>query len=143
MSKFNTFGTLFADEECSTKEELLEEWGTSSHRRKLINDFLPGLEFLFELNVETVYLAGSFASIKEKPSDVDGVFLWSENVDESKLSEDLLEILEDKYRMDFYLADMPTEFDGKSHIDFFREGRNGEKPGLIKINLKKFFGSKK
>lgn len=143
MWKFNLFGTLCAEEECSSKEELLEKCGTNSHRRKLINDFLPGLEFMYKANIETVYLAGSFASIKEKPSDVDGVFLWNENVDESKLSEDFLEVLEDEYRMDFYLADMPTEFNGKSHIDFFREGRNGEKPGLIKINLKKFFGNEK
>lgn len=140
LSNFNKHGTLIADEQCESKEELYKEWGFNSHRIKLIKEFLPGLESLFKANIEIVFIAGSFASLKEKPSDIDGLIFWNKNVDESQLSEDFLDILKDNFRMDFYLADMPTEFNGKSHLDFFREGRHGEKPGLIKLNLKSLFG---
>ena len=101
----------------------------------MINNAKPGFELLKAAGVETVYIGGSFASNKKTPSDIDGVFILEEHFNEDLLPDDFLEVLAN-YGMDFYPADMPTNFNGKSHLDFFKEGRHGEKPGLIKLSLK-------
>lgn len=131
---FNKYGTLKEDDKCNWIE-FKSKWGFNKKRKALIEKSLPGMKLLKNAGVETIYIGGSFASKKSNPSDIDGIFLRGKNFDEKKLSNDILLELED-YSMDFYADDMPTEFNGKPHLDFFRRGRFNEEPGLIKVSLK-------
>lgn len=134
MPHFNKFGTLSNDQHV-TWEELLKVWGSNPHRRKLLEKARAGFQLLKASGVETVYIAGSFASTKSTPGDIDGCISTSGNFDADKLPDDILEVLED-HGMDFYFDVTPTDFDDSPHIDFFRKGRNGENPGLIILDLR-------
>lgn len=135
--QYNSFGTLASDHHLSHWNDVLKYWGTNAHRKKLIKNSEPAIELLRTLGIKKIFLAGSFASLKEKPGDIDGVFIVDDDFDDEKLEAlgfDLLEELE-KYGLDFYPADMPTSKTGEPHIDFFRRGRNLESPGLIEVDL--------
>lgn len=131
---FNKYGTLAGDHICKNLNEFTKEWGFNRHRKNLITNAAPGFAMLKSAGVPYVFIGGSFASKKPKPGDMDGVHPTGASFDETKLPDDFLVILED-YGLDFYADTTTTEFDGQPHVDFFRTGRNGENPGLIKLFL--------
>lgn len=133
IPQFNRYGTLVCDYLCDFNEFRMV-WGHNPHRKKLIDEALPAFQMLKDAGVSVVYIAGSFASKKLSPSDVDGVFSTTGNFDENKLPDDFLYVLE-QYGLDFYSDTTPTNFNGQPHLDFFRIGRDKENPGLIVLDL--------
>jgi hypothetical protein len=129
----NKHGTLQHDHHCDWGD-FVKIWGNNSHRKKLIQKATPALQMLKKAGVKTVYIAGSFASNKPNPKDIDGVFETGDDFDESELPDNFLVFLYQR-GLDFYADTTPTEFNGAPHIEFFRIGRNDEKPGLIVLSL--------
>ncbi len=90
-----------------------------------------------------IYIGGSFATNKELPGDFD-VCSADEDVDLVKLQA-LSPVLLDptnqnaaqkaEYGGELFPASLATIFNGKTHLEFFQEDREGNPRGIIAINL--------
>jgi len=131
---YSSAGTLAHDYPCSY-DELSKQWGHNKHREKILEHAKTGLCLLKSFGIKTVFISGSFASKKDKPNDIDGVFDVSECLEYNL--QDLEDFLEnqDQYKLDLYFNDMRTKLTNETHEAFFRRGRDGEKRGFIVLDL--------
>lgn len=132
--KYTNEGTLSCDYTCSI-DVFKKKFGESDHRKRLISRVLPGLLILKKAGIKTLYIGGSFAPNKEKPNDIDGVFDILECINTGGDLESFLEKEQRQYSLDLSYMHTPTKLTAETHLNFFRRGRDGEKRGLILLDL--------
>lgn len=125
-------------------DEVYAAFGTTPHRRRLLDGFCRAINALKSAGCKRAYLDGSFVTSKDKPGDFDGC--WEEaNVDPSLLDPILLTFgngraaQKIKFGGELFpagsLAD-PTS--GSIFIDFFQiHKETGAAKGIIAIDLER------
>ena len=132
-------GELPSCEHQATLEEVEAMYGTSSIRRKFLMLGLRKAVGIFELSgVRTLSINGSFITDKEEPKDIDGCWEYTPAVDLKKLDPVFLgsrKEMQDKYGLDFFIANIVETGSGLPFPEFFQINRNGEPKGIIVIKL--------
>ena len=125
-------------------DEVYAAFGTTPHRRRLLDGFRRAINALKSAGCKKAYLDGSFVTSKDKPGDFDGC--WEEaNVDPSLLDPILLTFDNGRaaQKIKFggelfpagFVAD-PTS--GSIFIDFFQIHKDtGAAKGIIAIDLER------
>jgi hypothetical protein len=137
----DTSGNLPAGEHLATWQELLDRYGYTPWRRRLLDGLLDALRLLRAAGCERVYIDGSFVTAKEEPGDFDacwdarGVnFDW---VDERLLTFDKGRATQKAaFRGELFIADSRATPQGTLFRDFFQTDRDGRRKGIIIIELK-------
>lgn len=133
-------GNLPKGEFSATWEEIVERFGGTPRRRRLLNGLLVALESLRRAGCKKVYLDGSFVTAKVEPEDFDAC--WeADGVDGDLLDEALLTFdagratQKTKFGGEFFVADWPADENGTLFRNFFQLDRDGNIKGIIVINL--------
>lgn len=120
---------------------------TTERRKKLMLGLKLALENLKSAGVRIVFIDGSFTSQKEDPHDIDGCWsaegdinlstldplFWDfDGPDEFKKARNEAHL---KYGIDFFIAEWEEAQSGKPFPEFFQVSRNGERKGIVKIDL--------
>ena len=138
IAPFNNDGNLPAGIHSATWTEVLTRFGTNARRRELLTGLMSGLLSLKSAGCGTVYLDGSFVTVKEHPNDSDAC--WDpQGVDARRLDPVLTDfsVGRRKQKMKFlgeFFPDDPTH----GFIRFFQGNRDGSVKGIIKISLVSF-----
>ena len=135
---YNENGTLPPGEHTMSWEDVVSEFGTNEHRRKLLAGLRRALMDFAKAGCSSVLLNGSFITKKELPGDYDAVWI-EDGVDDKLLDPVLLDYedgckkMKEKYLGEFYPFGMVTKT-GMFHGDFFQMNRDGTKKGIVKID---------
>ena len=138
IPQFGSDGLLPVGVHEATWDEITERFGTTGHRRALLNGALRALRHLRAVGVIDAYLDGSMTTEKERPSDYDLCFVLTQ-ADFAELDPVLRPPLSkmqggrDAMRRK-YLGDvLPTTPTG-GLLAFFQQDRGAPK-GIIKVDL--------
>lgn len=121
--------------------EFKERFGYNRRRRTLISGIEEVITFLKAAGCRTVYLNGSFVTIKEKPNDFD--MCWDrDDTDIEYLRKNAPTILKFynsaaqkyKYGGEIYQSDEPVN-ESETSIEFFQSDREYNRKGIIAINI--------
>lgn len=125
-------------------DEVYAAFGTTPHRRRLLDGFRRAINALKSAGCKKAYLDGSFVTSKDKPGDFDGC--WEEtDVDPSLLDPILLTFVNGRIAQKIkfggelfpagFVADPTT---GSIFIDFFQiHKETGAAKGIIAIDLER------
>ena len=143
LPNFNSDGNLPAGIHTCTWEEAREKLAFNPYRQKLFFNLQQACQSLKQSGCKRIYIAGSFASSKEIPGDFD--ICWDDSDVNFELLEQIDPVLLDisnncaaqkaKYGGEMFPANAPTQIDGRSHLEFFQQDRNGNAKGLVEIYL--------
>jgi hypothetical protein len=123
-------------------EEFLERFGGNERRLYLIHGLRLAMEQLQAAGCRTIYINGSFVTIKDEPGDFD--VCWDrDDVDIEYLRLYAPKLLNHydraaqkaKYRGEIYPSDQPVGDYGDNSFDFFQRDRRRRKKGIIAIDL--------
>lgn len=134
-------GNLPPGEYPATWEEIVERFGHTPWRRRLLDGLKAALESLRAAGCRKAYLDGSFVTAKEEPGDFDAC--WEgEGVDGDLLDEELLVFdpgratQKAKYGGELFVAEWAADETGAPFRAFFQQDRDGNPKGIIVIDLK-------
>jgi hypothetical protein len=148
IPELNSQGELPEGVHAVSVSEIEITFGRSSERRqKLMLGLKLALQNLKLAGVNKVFVDGSFTSQKEEPHDIDGC--WSADGD---INLSLLDPIfwnfetpeefatarnqaQEKYGVDFFIAEWLEGESGKPFPEFFQVNRNGDRKGILKIEL--------
>ena len=123
----------------ASSREIEERFATNRHRRTLLGGLYQALSNLAHAGCRSVLLDGSFVSSKAFPGDYDGV--WdTEEVDVNRLDPILMNLsnarlaMKAKYAGELFPASSEAR-PGISFAEFFQADRNGERKGIVQIDL--------
>lgn len=142
IPEFNKFGYLPPGIHFCEWEEFLERFGTNSRRNKMINGLELAMEQLKMAGCRTIYIDGSFITIKVTPGDFDAC--WDdEDVDMSYLQKNAKLLLtkydrqsqKARYKGELYRSNEPVGDLGLNSLEFFQRDRMENKKGIIAIDL--------
>jgi hypothetical protein len=143
MIEFSMNGTLPSGIHLATWQQVEELLAFNDRRRELLAGLKRACEPLEQAGCQRIYIGGSFATNKEFPGDFD-VCWEDDNVDFVKLK-DLDPVLlnfdnnqaaqKAKYGGELFPASLETNFNGKTHLEFFQQDRDGNAKGIIAIDL--------
>ena len=132
----------------TTLEEIEFAFGRQNNRRKVLLSGLKKATQMFrEAGVRFILVDGSFVTDKEEPADVDGCWSAAGEVDFTKIDSDFWDFndisdfqmkrknVKEKYRLDFFIAELIEEGSGKPFSEFFQTNRDGYPKGILKIEL--------
>ncbi|MFO1467873.1 MAG: hypothetical protein U1F35_15775 [Steroidobacteraceae bacterium] len=134
-------GNLPVGEHLASWQEFVDRYGYTSWRRRLLDGLLHALRLLRNAGCMRVYIDGSFVTAKEEPGDFDAC--WdAEGVDFDLVDERLL--IFDNGRAtqkaaflgELFIADSRADPQGTLFRDFFQTDRDGQRKGIITIDLK-------
>lgn len=134
-------GYLPVGEHRASWQEILDRFGQTPWRQQLLRGLLDALHLLRAAGCRRVYLDGSFVTAKADPADFDGC--WdAEGVDFEVLDERLLAF--DRGRAtqkaaflgELFIADSRAEPQGTVFRDFFQTDRDGQRKGIVVIDLR-------
>lgn len=134
-------GNLPPGEHAATWQDMFDRFGQTPWRLKLLAGMLQALRLLKTAGCMRVYIDGSFVTAKEAPSDFDAC--WSaEGVDFDQVDERLLTF--DRGRAtqkaaflgELFIADGNADPQGTLFLDFFQTDREGQRKGIVVIDLK-------
>ncbi len=123
-------------------EEFLERFGDNDRRLYLIQGLRLAMEQLKEAGCRTIYINGSFTTIKPNPRDFDAC--WdSEDVDINYLRCNAPRLLnsfdqqtqKSTYKGEIFLSDEPVGDYGLDSFTFFQRDRLKNRKGIIAIDL--------
>ena len=119
--------------------EIEERFATNRHRRTLLRGLYRALTNLAHAGCRSVLLDGSFVTSKAFPGDYDGA--WdTEEVDVNRLDPILMDLsnlrlaMKAKYAGELFPASSEARR-GISFSEFFQADRNGERKGIVQIDL--------
>jgi hypothetical protein len=125
-------------------DEVVRLFGTTDHRRHLLDGLYRVLKHLAEVGCERVYLDGSFVTAKERPNDFD--LVWDmDHVDYARLDPVLfqLDFPRTSQHAKFHGDVFPNVVEGSSKllfVDFFQLDKNtGDPKGIVTIDLQAMF----
>lgn len=138
-------GNLPAGVHQATWDELAFAFGTTPHRKKLLDGLYRAAQQLKRAGCETLYVDGSFVTTKDTPGDFDGC--WDPNgVDGSRLDPVLLDFRPGrisqkvKYHGELFPSTERAEAQPpyRTFLDFFQKDKNTDQPkGIIAIDLRR------
>jgi len=125
----------------ATWEELVERFGQTPWRRRLLAGLLDALRLLKAAGCKRAYIDGSFVTAKEEPGDFDAC--WdAEDVDFDLVDERLLTFDRGRatqkaaFMGELFIADARADPQGTLFRDFFQADREGRRKGIVVIDLK-------
>jgi hypothetical protein len=134
-------GNLPAGEHVATWQEILERFGHTPWRRRLLEGMLEALRLLKIAGCRRAYIDGSFATAKEVPGDFDGC--WdAEGVNFDRVDDRLLTFDRGRatqkaaFMGELFIADARADPQGTLFRDFFQTDREGRRKGIIVVVLK-------
>lgn len=143
LPNFNTEGNLPPGIHLCTETEAKKKLAFNSHREKLFVNLQRACQSLKRAGCQRIYIGGSFATSKETPGDFD--VCWDDQDVDFELLEKIDPVLLDisnncatqkaKYGGEMFPANTPTSIDGRTHLDFFQQDRNGNPKGIVEIYL--------
>lgn len=123
-------------------EEFVDRFGYNDTRTRLINGLQMAIEQLQAAGCRTIYLNGSFVTIKPDPLDFDACY------DRETVDVDYLRVYaprlvnfydraaqKAKYGGEIFPSDQPVGDYGENSFDFFQRDRDKNKKGIIAIDL--------
>ncbi|MEG4532330.1 DUF6932 family protein [Microcoleus sp. D2_18a_D3] len=123
-------------------EEFVERFGSNELRLRLMRGLRMAMEQLKAGGCRTIYINGSFVTIKPDPGDFDAC--WdSEDVDYDYLRKNAPRLLnhldrsaqKSKYKGEIFRSDQPVGDYGLNSIEFFQRDRKLNPKGIIAIDL--------
>ena len=122
----------------------VERFGTTPRRRKLLAGLKAAMQSLRAAGCKTVYIDGSFVTIKRNPGDFDGC--WDIDGVEPELLDPVLLTFDDgraaqkaKYLGELFPAQMSEGATGQTFLEFFQvEKETGAVKGLVVIDLRRW-----
>ncbi len=142
IPQFNDEGNLPKGEHKGSWKEIVQRYGYSMHRRRLLDGLRQALQSLKSAGCRCVYINGSFVTSKKHPEDFDGC--WDPiNVDPSLLDPTLLDFTNhraaQKARFGGELFPSTAVENGKKtpFMRFFQtDKRTGAPKGIVVIDLR-------
>lgn len=138
-------GNLPAGVHQATWDELAAAFGTTAHRKKLLDGLYRAAQELKRAGCETLYVDGSFVTTKDAPGDFDGC--WDpKGVNGSILDPVLLDFRPGrisqkvKYHGELFPSTERAEAQPpyRTFLDFFQKDKNTDQPkGIIAIDLRR------
>lgn len=134
-------GNLPSGEHAATWQELVERFGHTPWRQKLLAGLRDALGLLKAAGCVRAYIDGSFVTEKDEPGDFDAC--WdAEGVDFDRLDERLLTF--DRGRAtqkaaflgELFIADVRADPQGTLFRDFFQTDREDRRKGIVVIDMK-------
>lgn len=124
-----------------TWAELVERFGSTPHRRRLLAGLLRALRNLRAAGCRIAYVDGSFVTAAEHPRDFDACWDTS-GVDLTKIDPVLKEFghgratQKMKYLGELFPARMPADHVGNAFLDFFQVDKStGDSKGIVALLL--------
>jgi hypothetical protein len=141
ISDLDTNGNLPPGIHRATWTEIVTRYGTSTHRRDLLDGLLDALRSLKSAGCVTAYLDGSFVTAKNKPKGFD--VCWdSKDVVPGRLDPELLDFSDERaaqkarYGGELFPAEAAAKPDGTTFLEYFQRERTTERSkGIIAIDL--------
>ena len=138
---FDTDGLLPQGVHWASWDELVDRFGSSPWRKRLLVGLRAALEDLRSAGCRVAYLNGSFVTSKNMPNDYDAC--WEESgVDPTALHPVLLTFdpgratQKARYMGELFPASVIADTDGLSFFEFFQTHRETGRPkGIIAIDL--------
>lgn len=134
-------GNLPAGLHAAHWHELVERFGRSGWRRRLLAGMLDALRLLRAAGCERAYIDGSFVTAKDVPGDYDAC--WDAcGVDFDLLDTRLLtfdagrKTQKAAFGGEWFVADWEAVPQGVVFLDFFQQDRDGRPKGIVAIELK-------
>ena len=123
--------------------EVYAAFGTTSHRRRLLDGFRRAIKALKIAGCKKAYLDGSFVTSKDKPGDFDGC--WEEADVDPYLLDPILLTFDNgriaqkiKFGGELFPAGSNADSSGSIFIDFFQIHKDtGAAKGIIAIDLER------
>jgi hypothetical protein len=134
-------GRLPQGEHVASWDEVVERFGWTERRRRLLDGLAEALELLAEAGCSRVWLNGSFVTAKDEPGDFDAC--WdTDGVDLEALDSVLLDLSNHRaaQRERFGGELFPNVIEtlsGLSFSEFFQNERDTSRKGIVVIHLSK------
>ena len=139
IPNFDKRGNLPPGIHRATWKDICTRFGTTEHRKKLLQGLKKALDELKQAGCVKAYLDGSFVTVEQRPNDYD--VCWEvDGVDPDKLDNVLLDVewtrgqIKEKYLGDV-LPNLPR-IPGHNLLWLFQTDRDGNKKGIIAIDLR-------
>lgn len=139
---FGSSGYLPPGIHSATWDEIVGRFGTTPTRQKLLFGLRAALVDLRQAGCGTVYIDGSFVTVKEHPRDFDGC--WEiQGVDPTKLDPVLLTFdnrraaQKAKYMGELFPASWLSGSTGPTYLEFFQSDVDGNRKGIIAVDLRR------
>jgi hypothetical protein len=140
LPEFSESGNLPAGEYECTWKELEASFGTSFKRKSLLQELHYVVNNLTSFGVETLYIDGSFVTSKDRPRDVEVVYMVPKGADNSQwglfspVQHDLLKRMR---HIDLWPYPSPQRirFRDMTILEFFSQDRDGSAKGIVLLNL--------
>ena len=128
----------------SSWRAFVERFGTTPRRRKLLAGLKAAMQSLRAAGCKTVYIDGSFVTIKRNPGDFDGC--WDIDGVEPELLDPVLLTFDAgraaqkaKYLGELFPAQMSEGATGQTFLEFFQvEKETGAVKGIVVIDLRRW-----
>jgi hypothetical protein len=144
LPTFDDRGNLPAGVHVATWDEVASRFGTTPHRRRLLDGLKAAVDHLRTAGCRRVYLDGSFVTDKAVPGDFDAA--WEpEGVDLDRLEQiepvffdftDRRAAQKEKYLGEFFPSSARADPIGNTFLEFFQiDKRSGEAKGIIALDL--------
>jgi hypothetical protein len=143
MIQFSNNGTLPSGIYDLTWQQVEDFLAFNDRRRELLAGLKRACIPLQQSGCKRIYIGGSFATDKKLPGDFD--VCWADDdvnlVKLQALSPVLLDLTNQnaaqkaEYGGELFPASLNTIFNGKTHLEFFQEDKDGNSRGIIAINL--------
>ena len=124
-----------------TWTQIAERFGTSEHRRGLLNGLRAALDSLKAAGCKRAYIDGSLITTKDIPNDFDGCWepdgVIPENLDPVLLDFSAGRAAQKvKFLGEFFIADTSVLGIGRTFLEFFQNDKEtGDAKGIIGIDL--------
>ena len=125
----------------ATWEELVNRYGTTPWRRRLLDGLLSALRALRAAGCRRAYVNGSFVTEKQRPGDFDACWEVA-HVDAARLDPVLLDFDDGRaaqkqhFHGELFPAEAKADGDGTTFLMFFqRDRRTGQPKGILAIDL--------
>ena len=140
---FDSTGNLPPGVHWATWPEVVDRFGTTRYRQRLLAGLKAALEALRAAGCRTVYIDGSFITAKEVPNDFDGC--WDiDGVDPALLDPILLTFdhgraaQKAKYLGELFPAQLSEGGSGTTFLEFFQiDKESGNPKGIIAVELRR------
>ena len=144
--KFNDDDALIDGIHEMSLEDFKEKFVFNSRRGQIFKGFLILIDDLRAINCQTVYVDGSFVTLKEIPGDIDVCWDDGDDINWELLDSDYpiffdldppREAQQLRYHADVFPANIYEGGSGKLFKDFFQQHKDtGNPKGIIKINIR-------
>ncbi len=139
---YEASGTLPPGVHWATWQEIVDTFGSTVHRKRLLGGLAAALKSLRTAGCKAVFLDGSFVTDKAEPEDFDGC--WDPSGVDPNLLDPILLVFDTgrrtqkaKYRGELFPSSAEADAAGRTFVEFFQQDRDGNTKGIIGIDLQK------